>query len=169
MKLEKYVEVLVLYMKDELEDKAFSINNTTFDFTFSRAKRYVNASDDEVISDGEDLIAFKKLSKISDNKTIEQVIAKAMNENYIKYMGTGTNSILLTDLGLRMAKAIQINQISLIKKSLTYFADKVLVPLMVSLITAISTYYVMSYIKDKEINKEIKYLKEEIIWIKQKL
>ena len=43
MKLDKYVEILVVYMKDELEDKAFSINNTTFDFTISITKKYVGA------------------------------------------------------------------------------------------------------------------------------
>lgn len=169
MKLDKYVEILLVYMKNVLEEKAFSINIAEFNFNFSEIKHYMN-SNDEVTPDGEDLIAYKKLSKITDNKIIEQVIAKAINENFIKYRGmSGGNKIQLTESGLRMASAIQINQVSKVKFFFTYFTDKILVPLIVSIITAVSTYYAMSYIKDNEANQELKKIKDEIVWIKQKL
>lgn len=173
-KLEQYIEELLLYMKNEIEDKAEQLNMAGFNFSLSTKEQYFNAPD-EIIPDGEDLIAYKKIVKINDNTMFEKIFAKAKNEGYIKcqFMSDRNNaSIQLTNNGLRMAKAIQANRKSSPKKAITHITDKIIYPIVSAVLSAVVIYFVMSYFQDREINTmntEIENLKEDIAWMKQKL
>lgn len=172
-KIDRYVEKLLVFMSSEIEDNATPLNNTIFDFHFSQTVIYFNA-DDEKIPEGEDLIAYKKMAKLSDNILVEKILNKAFNEKYITYRGMGNRGfkdLQLTENGFRMAKAIRLNQKSKYSQFLIYTRDKILVPFVVSVITAISIFYVMSYLKANEqilLKDKVEKLEKEIAWIKQK-
>ena len=134
---------------------------------FNQAKEahYINAPS-ENIKEGEDLVAFKKLSKLKNDEKIEKIIAKALNENMIKHMGMGSGSIImLTDQGYKYAKVVQANKTFKKKRTLSYLSDKILLPLMLS----IMTFYIMTYLQNDKLNEEIEELQKEITWLKQRV
>jgi len=176
-KLDDYIEELLLYMKSEVEDKAARLNEITFNFNLSTKEQYLNAPD-EIIPEGEDLTAFRKIVNITDNSVFEKIFAKAINEKYIEYpyINSKSNAIQLTENGLRMAKAIQVNRKSAPKKAITNITDKIIYPIVSGVISAVLasviSYFIMSNFQDKKIytmNTEIEKLKKEIKWIKKKL
>lgn len=176
-KLDDYIEDLLLYMKSEIEDKAAPLNAVTFNFSLSTKEQYFNAPD-EVIPEGEDLTAFRKVVNITDNSVFEKIFAKAINEKYIKYpyINSKSNAIQLTENGLRMAKAIQANRKFAPKKAIANITDKIIYPIVSGVISAVLasviSYFIMSNFQDKKIdtmNTEIEKLKKDITWMKQKL
>jgi len=176
-KLDDYIGDLLLYMKSEIEDKAAPLNAVTFNFSLSTKEQYFNAPD-EVIPEGEDLTAFRKVVNITDDSVFEKIFAKAINEKYIKYpyINSKSNAIQLTENGLRMAKAIQANRKSAPKKAITNITDKIIYPIVSGVISAVLasviSYFIMSNFQDKKIdtmNTEIEKLKKDITWMKQKL
>jgi hypothetical protein len=177
-KLDDYMQELLIFMKNEVEDKAVPLNTIHFNFSLSTTERYFNAPD-EVIPDGEDLITFRKIVKINDNTIFKKIFSKAKNEGYIKcpYMNGKDNSVIeLTGNGLKMAKAIQANKKSAPKKAITNITDKIIYPIVSGVISAVLasviSYFIMSNFQDKKIdtmNIEIKKLKKDITWMKQKL
>jgi len=149
--LDNYVEQLLLFMSHEVEEKSLPLNTTTFDFNFEDTIQYIN-SDDKTF-EGDSLVAFKQKSRIDDNKVMSQILMKALNEKYIKYRHQHLNrkafeGLCLTDNGFRLAKAIRVNRKSKYKRAITYFSEKILIPFLVSIFTAVSIYFIMSYIKD---------------------
>lgn len=172
-KLDTYIEELLIFMKNEIEDKALPLNNTTFNFSLSTTEQYLNA-EDKTFPDGEDLIAFKKVVNITDRTIFDQIFSKAINEKYIKYPfinGKSYSSVQLTDTGLKMAKAILLNRKSAPKKAISNITDKLIYPVVVGVILAIVTPVVMSYFQDKkmeQMSKDIKQLQKDIKLMKQK-
>jgi hypothetical protein len=172
-KLDTYIEELLIFMKNEIEDKALPLNATTFNFSLSTTEQYFNA-DDETFPNGDDLIAFQKVVNITDNTIFEQIFSKARNEGYIKnayISGKSNEAVQLTDNGLRMAKAIHINRKSAPKKAISKITDKLIYPVVAAVISAIVISVVMSYFQDKKVeqmSKDIKQLQKDMKWMKQK-
>ena len=170
-KLDLYIDELLIFMKNDIENNALPLNNTIFNFSLSTTEKFFNA-EDEAISEGADLSAFRKIIKITDNSMFEKIFVKATNEGYIKNPyrnGRNYASIQLTDNGLRMAKALQLNKKSASKKIINFTTNKILLPIIVSVSTAIIVALVMSYIQQQKVTPEIEELKKEIKWIKQRL
>ena len=167
--LEKYVDELLIFMSDEIENNAAMLNNIVFNFSFSYTEKYFNA-EDKYFDDGEDLTNFKVIAKIKDNEFLKKVLMKALNEQYIKNTAMGNSEfsrIALTENGFRKSKAIKLNRIEKKKKLFTYAFEKLIVPILVSIITAFVASYITTEFKNKNINNELEMLKKDIEWIKQ--
>lgn len=52
-KLEKYVDELLIFMSDEIENNAATLNCIVFNFSFSYTEPYFNA-EDKYFADGKD-------------------------------------------------------------------------------------------------------------------
>lgn len=167
--LEKYLDELLIFMADEIEAKASTLDFTEFDFSFAYTEKYFN-SEDEKFEDGEDLENFKVNIKVQDNELIKKVLMKALNEKLIKRISMGGREfkgIQLTENGFRKSKDIKLNRRENKKKWLTYPFEKLILPIVVSIITALIASYITSDIQNKNITKELETIKKEIEWIKQ--
>lgn len=95
---------------------------------------------------------------------------KALNGQYIKNTTIGNSEfsqIALTDNGYRKSKAIKLHRREKKKKLFTYPFEKLIVPILVSIISAFVASYITTELKNKNINKELEILKKDIEWIKQ--
>ncbi len=168
--LEKHLNKLLVFMTDEIENNASTIQNTVFNFSFEFVEKYLNAPDQK-FEDGEDLKKFKKTIKTIDNELIKKVLMKAINEELIKRTvigGREFSKIQLTDNGFRKSKAIKLNKIENNKKWLKYTFEKFFLPILISIITVLITFYITSKIQNKNVNNELENIKKEIEWLKQK-
>ncbi|RLA77565.1 MAG: hypothetical protein DRG78_17150 [Epsilonproteobacteria bacterium] len=157
--LDKYLDDLLLFMANEIEDKSFQREHATFNFQLSSSNE-----------DGDDLKEFKNIVNINNNDIIEQILMKAINENYIntrpycqKFSG-----IYLEDTGFKRAKAIKFNRKNSKKKILTNSLDKFIAPIVIPIISAVIVAYLTSNIQNNQLSNEIEKLKRDIEWIKQK-
>ncbi|MEA3315656.1 MAG: hypothetical protein U9Q30_07380 [Campylobacterota bacterium] len=164
-KLDKYFEELLIYMASQIEENASTLHNTTFNFNLFHSIQ----TDNKEVKDGEDLISLKSIIKINDNKIIEKILMKALNEKCIEYTtmsGGNFNSIGLTENGFRRYKAIKLNRKENKKIFFTYPIDKIIIPILISLITAVLASYITSNIQNTKLNEEIQNLRKDIEWIK---
>lgn len=164
-KAEKYLEELLIFMADEIDNNGSRLKATIFDFSFSYTQKYMNAKD-ETFQDGEDLQKFKLANKLKDNKTIAMALFKGLNEKSIEHYsisGQKFSNLKLTDNGYRKSRAIRLNRKENKKKPWTYLFEKLIIPIVVALITALAT----SYVTNNEVNKKIETLEKDIKWIKQ--
>ena len=161
-------EKLLTFMYQIIEEKAVNFNHLDFNFSFARTEKYFNA-EDELIADGENLKEFKANYKKFDNETIKKALVKAQNEKEVKTsMGNPEfQRVRLTEHGFTKGKAILYNKETKRKNLWKYLLDRLLVPVLVSVVTAVLVAYTTTWIQSNEINSEIKLLKKEIEWIKQ--
>lgn len=167
--LEKCLNELLIFMADEIESKAFTLNLAEFNFSFAFTEKYFNA-EDENFEDGEDLKNFKATIKVQDNELIKKVLIKAINKQYIKQIEMGGpefNKIQMTDNGFKMSNAIKLNRRENKKKLVSYPFEKLILPIIVPTIAALITSYITSEIQNKNIVNELETLKKDIEWIKQ--
>lgn len=162
MKLDKTLDLLLVFMKKEIENHGQSLIKVTFDFSFSETLQYMNAPD-EIKFDGEDLTAFKKKTQLGDD-SIRQTLNKALTDGYIKQKvhGDKYKALVLTELGSARAESVHYNQKTFYKRGLNYFTEKLIVPI----VTAVLTAMIVNYISGDKTDKEIKQLQEDIKWLK---
>lgn len=157
-KIEKYVDELLIFMVDKIDKNASILTMEEFNFSFK--------DDLKKVEEGEDLKNLKIIIKEKDDKLIEQVLMKASNEKLIEktvFCGSKFNKIKLTPKGLDKSKDIKLNKEETKNKWASYISEKLLFPIIVSIITVI----VASYFNNKNFNKELENLKKDIEWIKQ--
>jgi hypothetical protein len=165
--LEKYLDELLIFMANEIECNASTLNMTEFNFSFAYNEKYFNA-EDEKFEDGEDLKNFKATFKVQDNELIKKVLMKALNEKFIERNGMSEFSrIQLTDNGFKKSKAIKLNRRENKKKWLSYPFEKLILPILLTIITAFIASYITSEIQNKNIATELETLKKDIEWIKK--
>lgn len=158
--LEKYLDELLIFMTDDIENNAFQLNHTQFNFSFACLEN----------EEGEDLMKFKTIVKIQDNELIKKVLMKAINEQCIEQIQYSNefNKIILTEKGFKKSKAIKLNRKEKKKKWIGFFLEKLILPILVSIITGFVASYITSEIQNKSIKIELENLKKDIEWIKQK-
>lgn len=164
MKKEEIIlDQLLLFMKTEVSKKGILLNQITFNFKPSETIQYFNAPN-EIISDGEDLIAFKKTIKSKHHNLIVDALNIAVAEEFVKNRTNNKyHMMFLTEKGFARAKSFEVDKKIVWKKRWHYFMDKICVPLFVAIVITIVT----NHLNQKNIDKEIESLKKEIIWIKE--
>jgi len=161
-------EKLLAFMYQTIEEKAVNFNHIVFNFSFARTEKYFNA-EDEFIAEGEDLREFKANYKKFDNETIKKALVKAQNEKEVQMSMCNSEfqRVQLTEHGFTKGKAILYNKETKRKNLWKYLLDRFLVPVLVSVVTAVVVAYTTTWIQSNEINSEIEILKKDIEWIKQ--
>ena len=82
-KYEKLLDKLLIFMSDEIERIGVDIRAVTFDFQPGETKKYFGSHPDEVIPDGEDLVAFKKYASLKETTQALHIINLARIRQYI--------------------------------------------------------------------------------------
>lgn len=84
---DKLIDTLLIFRKDEIEKRGLTLDRLTFNFSLSETQKYFNA-EDEILPEGEDLTAFKKLSGIS-NEDFQTIINICQTHEYVenKFVG----------------------------------------------------------------------------------
>jgi len=157
----KTLDKLLLFMKHEIEKSGRKIELFTFDFSPEETIKYVNAPD-ELKPEGEDLVAFKKISKIKDTVEIMKVIRRALTDEYMKVGNNNFTAVKLTQRGVARIDAIKYKQELVFTRLLKYIADKLLIPIVVAVIVAI----LVNYLTGARLNNDIENLKGETQWLK---
>lgn len=168
--IDKYVEELILFAYKDIEENAHNKNFVRFNFSFAKIENFLSNHPDEETPDSEDLVEFKKKTKLTDNDTIRKALVKAMNEEYFKVTvmnGKEFSNLEFTDKGMRMAKAILLNKKESKKKLITYPLEKVIVPVLVASLIALITSYITTEYQNDKVNKKIQTLEKEIKWLKE--
>jgi hypothetical protein len=162
MKIDKVLDELLVFMKNEIEKHGSNLDGLSFNFSQSEIVPYINAPD-EVKPEGEDLTAFKKKHKYSDD-LILQSLNKALTDSYIRsrIMSNKYEKLILNELGAARAESTKHNKKTLYTRALNYFTEKLLVPIVTAVLTAL----IVNYISDSQTDKEIKKIKEDIEWLK---
>ena len=101
---EELINSLLMYMKNDIESTGDTIKSAMFNFSFSYTEKYFGDHPDEIISEGNDLKAFKEIINISDDE-FDVVFKTCKTHGYLKNMfcGGGNNGIQLTEKGLSRA------------------------------------------------------------------
>lgn len=163
MKEEKILDQILVFMKNEVSKEGAQLHGISFNFKPSEVIRYIGGAS-KTTTDGEDLISLKKILKTKHHKLIASALNLAISEEFVK---GGTNQkyghMLLTEKGFARAKSFEANENNAWRRRCDYFLDKILVPLVVSIVTVIIT----SHLSQKNTEAEIKILKREIEWIKE--
>ena len=139
-KRDKLVKRILCYMKAQIDKAGIPLHCMSFDFSMSKIKRYFNAPD-EVLSDGDDLIEFRKQCKIT-NEGLDEVM------KYCNSMGYA-NSINLERVELKeegRVLALSIEQAKLHKK----FPDwlkQIIVGVIIFILGNVSMFFIMKGLK----------------------
>jgi len=163
MKIDKILDKLLVFMKNEIEKHGSPLNALEFDFSSKETLSPINASD-EIKMEGEDLILFKKQTKFKDD-SIDQCIKKALTDGYLERQSWNEPTykhLVLTKFGSARAESVKYNQKNSLSIILKYFSEKLLAPIIVSVITVLIT----NHFNSTETEKQIKILQEEIKWLK---
>lgn len=102
---ENYVDELLVFMKNKLEEKGVSLKAFTFDFHLSCG--YLNESN-EKHKEGVDLSDFKNITPIED-RDFQSVMNYCFTNQYVKrlYMGKiKFDNVMLTESGFARAKSV---------------------------------------------------------------
>ena len=103
-KFTSYLEELLIFMANDIEQKASSLQNTFFYFDFLDTKQQFHTTE------GEDLQKFKQISNLKDDELIKEILLEALDENYIQrsYLnGRSFDNIVLTPKGFQKAILIK--------------------------------------------------------------
>lgn len=163
MKIDKILDKLLVFMKNEIEKHGEALHALRFDFSSEETLSYFNAPD-EIKAEGEDLVLFKKQTKFKD-ESIDQCIKKALTDGYLKrQFGYEQNykNLILTELGAARAESVKHNQKNYFSVSLKFFTDKLFIPILITVLTAV----IVNYFNGTQTDKQIKALQEEIQWLK---
>lgn len=135
MKQEKVLNDLLIFMKNKAEKNGASLDMSRCNF--SSKNELGNA-------EGEDLIVFKKEYKYKNNEIILQSLKKAITDVYIKHTVIDKlySALSLTNSGAARAESLKYNKKNHFKKVLSYFTDKLLVPLVVAIVSVMLLSYI---------------------------
>lgn len=81
-KNEKLLDKLLIFMAQEIEKRKTDIGALQFNFQPSETKQYVRHPD-EVIPEGDDLVAFKKYASIKNTEDVLHIVNLAINRDYV--------------------------------------------------------------------------------------
>ncbi len=162
MKKEEILDQILVFMKNEISEKGDKPHNIYFNFKPSEVIRY-SGGKSKVIPDGENLLNLKKIVKTEHHELIILALNLAISEGFIKDIHQKYECMTLTGSGFARAKSFEANENGVWKRRCGYFLDKIFVPLIVSVVTALIT----SHLSQKNTEAEIKILKKEIEWIKE--
>lgn len=168
--IDKYVEELILFAYKDIEENAHNRNFVRFNFSFAKTEKFLSNHPDEDISDAEDLVEFKKETKLTNNDMIRKALVKAMNEDHFKVTvmnGREFSNLEFTEKGMRMAKAILLNKKESKKKLITYPLEKIIIPVVVASLIALITSYITTEYQNDKVNNKIENLEKEIKWLKE--
>lgn len=157
MKIDKILDKLLVFMKNEIEKHGKAVDALKFDFSLKETS-------DEIKAEGEDLGLFKKQTKFKDD-SIDQCIKKALTDGYVTRQfkhEQNYKNLILTELGAARAEAVKHNQKNSFNVWLKLFIDKLLIPIL----SAVLTTLIVNYFNGTKTEKQIKELQEEIQWLK---
>lgn len=163
MKIDKNLDKLLVFMKNEIEKRGEVLDALRFDFSSQETLSYIGALD-EIKAEGEDLVLFKKQTKFKDD-SIDQCIKKALTDGYVKrkfQYEQNYKNLILTELGAARAESIKHNQKNSFSVWLKLFIEKLFIPIL----SAVLTTLIVNYFNGTKTEKQIKELQEEIQWLK---
>ncbi|EKE02604.1 MAG: hypothetical protein ACD_20C00357G0027 [uncultured bacterium] len=104
---EELIDVLLVYMKNDLENSGNTVKSSIFNFALSRTEEYMGVKE-EIVPEGNNLTLFKQIIEITDNE-FEIVIKSCMTHEYIEkmYCGSDYNDIQITNKGFARANSVE--------------------------------------------------------------
>jgi hypothetical protein len=141
-KIDECLDGILIFMQQKLVEQGAVLHLSWFDFSPSEVMHYLNAPP-ETTQDSEALTELKSRLEPKYHKYIPDALNKAKTHKYIQ--GSDLKNTRLTESGSERAIAKRKFELDEYnnrwKKIGHYFLDKILVPMITSVITSVITYY----------------------------